>query len=49
MGILDEFKRLAHPYEDEEPEEEFDDFDEPARPAERRSISGPPPSSRSSW
>ena len=35
MGILDEFKRLAHPYEDEE-EEEFDDFDEPARPAERR-------------
>ena len=31
MGILDEFKRLAHPYEDEE-EDDFDDFEEiPAR------------------
>ena len=36
MGILDEFKRLAHPYEDEE-DEEFDDFDEPVRTPERRS------------
>lgn len=26
MGIFDEFKRLAHPYEDEE-EDDFDDFD----------------------
>ena len=34
MGIFDEFKRLAHPYEDEE--EEFDDFDVAPRPAERR-------------
>ena len=37
MGIFDEFKRLAHPYEDEE--EDFDDFDVPARPAERRERS----------
>ena len=36
MGFLDEFKRLAHPYEDEE-EDDFDDgFDTPPRPAERR-------------
>ena len=35
MGILDEFKRLAHPYEDED-EEEFDDFDLSPRPVERR-------------
>ena len=34
MGIFDEFKRLAHPYEDEE--EEFDDFDVAPRPVERR-------------
>ena len=26
MGFLDELKRLARPYEDEEEEEEFDDF-----------------------
>ena len=44
MGIFDEFKRLAHPYEDEE--EDFDDFDmAPARPAERRErTSRPEPS-----
>ena len=35
MGIFDEFKRLAHPYEDEEVDE-FDDFDVPARTPERR-------------
>ena len=36
MGIFDEFKRLAHPYEDED-EDDFDDgFQEPARPSERR-------------
>ena len=35
MGIFDEFKRLAHPYEDED-EDEFDDFDGSPRPAERR-------------
>ncbi len=35
MGIFDEFKRLAHPYEDED-EDEFDDFDDSPRPAERR-------------
>lgn len=35
MGILDEFKRLAHPYEDEEVDD-FDDFDEaPGRPERR--------------
>ena len=31
MGFLDEFKRLAHPYEDEE-EDDFDDYEAPARP-----------------
>ena len=35
MGIFDEFKRLAHPYEDEEVDD-FDDFDVPARTPERR-------------
>ncbi len=33
MGIFDEFKRLAHPYEDED---DFDDFDISPRPVERR-------------
>ena len=27
MGFLDELKRLARPYEDEEEEDMFDDFD----------------------
>lgn len=48
MGIFDEFKRLAHPYEDEEE----DDFDAPPiRSAERRDrtprsepVYGPAPS-----
>ncbi len=35
MGIFDEFKRLAHPYEDEE-EDDFDDFDISPRPVEQR-------------
>ena len=35
MGILDEFKRLAHPYEDED-EDDYDDFDISPRPVERR-------------
>ncbi len=35
MGIFDEFKRLAHPYEDEE-EDDYDDFDVSPRPVERR-------------
>ena len=36
MGIFDEFKRLAHPYEDEE----FDDFDAPpVRSSDRRERS----------
>ena len=39
MGFLDEFKRLAHPYEDEEDEEYEDDFDAPPRPVERRERS----------
>ena len=29
MSIIDEFKRWTHPYEDED--EEYDDFEEPAR------------------
>ena len=39
MGLFDEFKRLAHPYEDEEPDDDFDgfdDFDAPAPRAESR-------------
>ena len=39
MGILDEFKRLAHPYEDEDEEELEDDFDVSPRPVERRERS----------
>lgn len=39
MGILDEFKRLAHPYEDEDEEDFEDEFDVPPRPAERRERS----------
>lgn len=35
MGIFDEFKRLARPYEDED-EDEFDDFEVSPRPVERR-------------
>ena len=33
MGIFDEFKRLAHPYEDED--EDFDDYDAPEERRER--------------
>ena len=33
MGIFDEFKRLAHPYEDED---DLDEFDISPRPVERR-------------
>ena len=36
MGIVDEFKRLAHPYEDEDEDEFEDDFDVSPRPVERR-------------
>ena len=36
MRFLDEFKRLAHPYEDEEEDEFEDDFDTSPRPVERR-------------
>ena len=31
MGIFDEFKRLAHPYEDEEVDEFEEEFEAPAR------------------
>ena len=48
MGIFDEFKRLAHPYEDEE-EEEFDDFDISPRPVERRERTERPSRSESSY
>ncbi len=46
MGILDEFKRLAHPYEEEEePAYEDDAYEEPARPASRSDrASRPEPS-----
>ena len=36
MGFLDEFKRLAHPYEDEDDEEFEDDYEPSPRPVERR-------------
>ena len=39
MGFLDEFKRLAHPYEDEEEDNFEDDFDASPRPIERRDRS----------
>ena len=32
MGFLDEFKRLAHPYEDEDDEEFEDDYEPSPRP-----------------
>ena len=35
MGIFDEFKRLAHPYEDEI-EDDYDDFDVSPRPIRER-------------
>lgn len=35
MGIFDEFKRLARPYEDED-EDDYDDFEVSPRPVERR-------------
>ena len=35
MGFIDEIKRLARPYEDEEDEEVYDDFDAPAPRTER--------------
>ena len=38
MGLLDEFKRLAHPYEDEE-EDDYDEYDAPAPRAERQDRS----------
>ena len=40
MGIFDEFKRLAHPYEDED-EDDYDDFDISPRPVERRERERP--------
>jgi len=41
MGIFDEFKRLAHPFEDpdDEPYDEGEDFDVSPRPVERRERS----------
>ena len=38
MGFLDEFTRLAHPYEDEE-EDDYDEYDAPAPRAERQDRS----------
>ena len=48
MGIFDEFKRLAHPYEDEE-EDDYDDFDLSPRPVERRERSERAPRSDSGY
>lgn len=48
MGIFDEFKRLAHPYEDED-EDEYDDFDVSPRPVERRERSSDRPSRDSGY
>ena len=42
MGIFDEFKRLARPYEDEEVDEFEDEFDMTPRPVERRERSERP-------
>ena len=36
MGLLDEFKRLAHPYEDEEDDDFEDDYEPAPRPVDRR-------------
>ena len=36
MGLLDEFKRLAHPYEDEEDDDFEDDYEPAPRPVARR-------------
>ena len=36
MGFLDEIKRLAHPYEDEDVDDFDEDFDVSPRPVERR-------------
>ena len=36
MGIFDEFKRLAHPYEDEDEDDFEDDFDLSPRPVSHR-------------
>ena len=46
MGFLDEFKRLAHPYEDEEEDDFEDDFDASPRPIERRERERAPGTSR---
>ena len=45
MGIFDEFKRLAHPYEDEEEDDFEDEFDAqpPARPERRDRARNPEP------
>ena len=48
MGIFDEFKRLAHPYEDEE-DDGYDDFDVSPRPVERRERAAERPPRDSSY
>ena len=45
MGFLDEFKRLAHPYEDEEDEEFEDDYEPSPAPSSAGSGSAPPAAS----
>ena len=49
MGILDEFKRLARPYEDEENDGFEDDFEVAPRPAERRERTERAPRSESAF
>ena len=48
MGIFDEFKRLAHPYEDEE-DDGYDDFDVSPRPVKRRERAAERPPRDSSY
>ena len=48
MGIFDQFKRLAHPYEDEE-DDGYDDFDVSPRPVERRERAAERPPRDSSY
>ena len=42
MGIFDEFKRLAHPYEDEDEDDFDEEFDAPPARSERRERTARP-------
>jgi len=49
MGIFDEFKRLAHPYEDEEEDEFENEFETAPRPVERRERTERPSRTENSY